>query len=79
MNKLMPTLFAMTIIIGIFLSSNVVSAESKTTTASVTVPGKPEWTEIVCPLQASPNGVHTLYVSMRSGNHIEIDWVRFNP
>ena len=47
--------------------------------ASVTVPGKPDWTEVVCPLQASANGVHTLYVSMRSGNHIEIDWVRFNP
>ncbi len=48
--------------------------------ASVTVPGKPDWTEVVCPLQTSDvKGVHTLYVSMRSGNHIEVDWVRFNP
>ena len=29
--------------------------------------------------QNSPTGIHTLYVSMRSGNHIEVDWVRFNP
>jgi hypothetical protein len=47
--------------------------------ASVTVQGRPDWTEAVCPLQSSPTGVHTLYISMRSGNHIEVDWVRFNP
>ena len=47
--------------------------------AGATVPGKPDWTEVVCPLQGSVQGIHDLYISMRSGNHIEVDWVRFNP
>ena len=56
MNKLMPTLFVMTIITGILFSSTVVSAESKTTTASITVPE-------ACTMTSINNAPHTATLS----------------
>ena len=46
--------------------------------ATVDITGKNvEWQEVKAPITAQMNGVHDLFVSMRSGLLMYIDWIKF--
>ena len=46
--------------------------------ATVDIPGKNvEWQEIKAPISAQMNGTHDLFVTMRSGLLMYIDWIQF--
>lgn len=45
--------------------------------ANLPVKATTAWSEQVVPVQNQVKGVHTLYVGMTNGSHIEVDWVKF--
>ncbi|MDL2212940.1 family 43 glycosylhydrolase [Bacteroides sp. OttesenSCG-928-E20] len=46
--------------------------------ATVNIPRQKEWTEIRVPVAAAPRGVQDLYVSLRKGTNVEVDWIGFD-
>jgi len=45
--------------------------------AEVPIANRAEWSAVRAPLSESPSGVHNLFVILKEGKNVEIDWIKF--